>query len=593
MPIKKQMTVLGLIFLLAATTLSGCSATPDRSPRVSPDWSRGLRLGQGYLNQPVAMAVDDEQAVHLTWCGWGEDGSSRLHYVTLDRQARVSTEKDLDIPVSRPRRPQLLFDATGKLHLAWIAYAGEEDSVFHAVVGPGGEVTAGPQRLSPAGQDVERFQLYRDAEGRASVVWGNTAKASPGLYQLTFDDSGNPAGQAILIVPDGNAPAAQVDNDGTLHLMWLKEATSGTGDLCYAAFPRSQITPTSGIKLTQLVVEPGIILEGPRLGLDDTHVYAFWSLERRGGGLQGPSAEAWYLSFPVGHPAESQNRRIDLPITSQPEYAAHHGPYGYANLSYLDPRQTIYGSYFVYMPAVVPGQREELPVMLIVMVSTRTKARPQPVMAVFSHGEIKGYQLVAFTNSLSTQPNVVADNDANLYTTWSDQAGAWEFQVYYATTAPTAAAWLNRTSTEDILNGTLALILSVFSGLGLLPWTGAGILPALIWVVIYYALTGEDDLSSRKCQIALGIATLLYLIAKIVFLSPVLMYVPGLDQVPERFHSLLVLGVPVIILGIALGAVYVYRRRAEHATIFPAFFVLIIADVALTLIVYSPGMFRQ
>ena len=593
MSTHKRAMVPVLISLLAVIILSGCSVNTDRSPRVSPDWSRGLRLGYGYLNQPVAMAVDETQTVHLVWCAWGEDGTSRLHYVALDRQARVSTEQDLDIPVSHPRRPQLLFDDAGELHLVWIARSEEGDSIFHAVIGPDGEVAAGPQRLAPSDQEVDRFQLYGDATGHASVVWANISEVKPGIYQLSLDESDGPLEQATLIIPDGHTPSAQVDSTGTLHLIWLKEVTFDQEDLYYAAFPHSQVTPTPGVKLARLVVGQSVILAGPKLGLDDTTVYVFWSLERRGGGLQGAGAEAWYLSFPLGRPAESKRQQIKLPTTSQPSYAAHQGPYNYTSLHYLDSQETIYGSDFVYMPAVVPGQREELPVMLMVKISTRTKARPQPVMAVFADGVLTGYQLVALTDSASTQPNVVADNDANLHATWTDLGGAWEFQVYYATTAPTAAAWLNRTSTADVLNRAFDLIWGVLSGISLIPVTGVWIMPALIWTVIYYVLTGEDDLSFWKAKIGLGTAVLVYLAAKLILLPSFLLYVPGLDQVPEQFASLLVLGVPLLIMGIALGAVYVYQRRAEHATLFPAFFVLVLTDVVLTLIVYSPSIFRQ
>ena len=591
---KKRMMVLILPALLAAVVgLSSCNVSPDRSPKVSSDWSRGLRLGHGYLNQPVALAVDEAQTVHLAWCGWGEDGSSRLHYVSLDRRGRVTVEHDLDIPVSRPSRPQLLFDGAGRLHLAWIANSDGEDSLYHAMIGPGGEVTAGPQRLPPAEHELDRFQLYRDAVGQAAVVWANIAKSGPGIYQLTVDENGNPLGQAVLVAPDGHTPTAQVDNAGTLHLMWLKGIAYAQEALYYAAFPHSQIAPVSGIQLTELIVEQGLLLEGPRLGLDTGHVYAFWSIERRGGGLEGPRAEAWYLSFPVNDPTANIRHKIDLPATSQPDYTAHQGPYNYSRLSYLPPGQTIYGSDFVYMPAVVTGQREELPVMFIVMLRTRTEVLPQPVLAVFADGQLKGYQLVALTKSLSTQPSIAADSNAGLHAAWADLAGAWDFEIYYATTAPAAAAWLNRTSSADILDGALALGLSMLSGIGLIPLTGVWILPALIWLVTYYAVTGQDDLALRKPKIGLGIGALIYLLAKLVFVPSFLLYVPGLDQLPERWHNLVILGVPLLILSIALGAVKIYWRRSERPTLFPAFFVLILCDAALTLLVYSPGIFPR
>jgi hypothetical protein len=91
--------------------------------------------------------------------------------------------------------------------------------------------------------------------------------------------------------------------------------------------------------------------------------------------------------------------------------------------------------------------------------------------------------------------------------------------------------------------------------------------------------------------VALGITIALYMGAKLVLLPNFLLYVPLLDQVPPHLHSVWILGVPLIILALALAAMYVYIRRAERATLFLAFFVFALTDALLSLAIYASSFF--
>jgi hypothetical protein len=61
--------------------------------------------------------------------------------------------------------------------------------------------------------------------------------------------------------------------------------------------------------------------------------------------------------------------------------------------------------------------------------------------------------------------------------------------------------------------------------------------------------------------------------------------------VPPQLSSALVSGVPLLILALAFAAIYAYTRRAERATLFPAFLIFAVTDTLLSLVIYAPGIF--
>ncbi len=559
--------------------LGGCDVTSDRSDKPSPDWSRGLRIGVASLNQPVALQIDRESHAQLVWYTKKEE-VGKLHYAQLDDQAKVVVERDLEIPLSDPHNPQLLLDRRGNMHLACLAREdGPEDdmkSLFHFLLGYDGTVLSEPTRLSLPGRGVESYQMCLGQDGQVEVFWSN----KEGIYHLGLDERGDVISPPTLIIPLGTKLSAQVDSSDNIHLTWVQESSPQSRELYYAVLQglgqRPSPNDVEGVRLTQFGAGASAALYGPVLGLDMDNVYIFWALEQRAGLEQG-TAQSYYVSFPLGQPS---------PVTPT--------------------RISIVNSDFVTMPSVVGGQRNELAVMFTVWLGpsdlqyTATEspallsvAKPtmQIVMAVFTEAEMTGYQLAAKTGSISLQSNLVADPASNLHLAWLDAAGFGQYDVYYASTSPQAEIWLDRTSPQDVLLKAADLALGMLSGVALFPLVLLWLFLPLLWLVLFYIFVGEEELGLRRVKVALGIAIALYMGAKLVLLPSSLLHIPFLDHVSPQLSSSLVSGMPFIISALALAAIYAYTRRAERATLFPAFLVFALTDTLLSLAIYAPSIF--
>jgi hypothetical protein len=150
---------------------------------------------------------------------------------------------------------------------------------------------------------------------------------------------------------------------------------------------------------------------------------------------------------------------------------------------------------------------------------------------------------------------------------------------------------LDRTSSEDLALGAGELVFGVFSGLGLLPIAGVWTFPAMVWVVVFFIATGREEMLRRGTQIGFAVAVLIYVGVKILLLPGLFVGTPFLHRVPAAWAIVLGIGVPSVLLALALAVVYLYVRRAERATIFVAYLFFALTDVALTLTLYSPGFF--
>lgn len=562
----------GILFVILLI-LGGCDATSDRSAKPSSDWSRGLRLGVASMNQPVALQIDGEGHAHLVWYTTTEE-ISKLHYAQLGDQGKVVVDRDLDIPLSDPHRPQLLLDKRGNMHLALLAREGGVKSLFHFLLDYNGEALSQPTRLSLPGKEVEHYQICLGQEGRVEVFWSD----KEGIYHLGLDERGDVISSPTLIVSQGINPSAQVDHSGTIHLAWVKESLSQAQTLHYATFQVPELIRET--ELARLGMMPEAALYGPVLGLDMDNIYIFWAIEQRSG-LQVGTAQSHYVSFPLGQPSRLTPTRIN-----------------------------IVNSDFVTMPSVAGGQRNEVAAAFNVHVSSGFKAyfeqskmvemgsvgvgfRPQMqlAMAVFTEGKMKSYQLAAETGSASLRPNLVADPASNLHLTWLDTAGFGRYDVYYASTSPQAKAWLDRTSPQDVLLKVADLALGMLSGIALLPFVVLWTFLPLLFLVLFYVFAGAEELEMKRVKVALGIAITLYTVAKLASLPSSLLHFPFLDQVSPQLSSALVSGMPLIILALALAAIYAYTRRSERATLFPAFLVFALTDASLSLLIYAPSIF--
>mgnify|MGYP005846237183 CR=1 FL=1 len=600
---RKSLRVTFLVFLLLAA--AGCSLTPTRSTKVADNWSRGLRLGAASVPQPVALAVSDRgERVHLAWSLKKEEGRTALCYVQLNGQGQVTAERDLTGSLLLPRESQLVVDGGGTLHLLGLArlHSGEPDGLYHVPLNLEGEPLATPTRLSAADEKVAHFQALPGRGGEVLLFWASKEGTSPGVYYRRLEAGTAGGGAATLVVPEGTNPTFQVDAQGGIHLAWLQARRGDEWEVRYAFFPNGQVGPVEGMPLTTFFKALGTLLQRPDLGLDEGWVYVFWSLEYRSG-LNAGSAETDWVTFPVGHPEQSKVSRVMLPgaATGLPLRRGGTPTWQFritqATGKVLPdmielPSEGVQGpSDYVYMPTVAPGQEGQLLVGLSLMVQYRTRSNVQPALALFADGRLVAYQIAGQTRDFSLYPHLLTDEKGDLHLAWMDQAEFGRYEVYYATTAEAARAELDRLDATDVAVGVFDTVWGMLSGLTLIPIFVSILFLPLLWVGAYYVLGPEDDLEEKAAKIALAVALLLYLGAKLVVLGPMLAQVPFVSQIPSALAPLWLWGMPLLLLILAALALFFYVRRAGRPSLFGGFFVFVITDALLTLLAYGPAFF--
>jgi hypothetical protein len=588
--IKRPCHILFIILLAFTLLLSGCSVESDRSDKPSPDWSRGLRLGQSNLRQPVALQVDANKHVHLVWCDEG------LYYARLDAQAHILTNEPLPIDLPQPRKPQLLVDNQDRLHLAWLIRDQEVQKLYHVPIDPQGKPGT-PLLLSWENEDISSFQMYLSPAGKVTFIWASELENGiRGLVHTTLQDPSRPT----TLVQHGIDPHVLVDNAGTVHLAWLRPRGLTSRTVYYATLedeeddtPNLKLVPENGQKLTDFEFSEGAIYSGPIIGVDTHTVYVIWAVRNLGGGLTPTAAFSYYISFKPGEASATHPQTIRLPSEFRPTYEDRTAPYGFTKLASLSPAKLAYSSDFVDSPATVTSQKAELPITFSLLTRSTAESQIQLATVILAQGTQVGYQLASKTTNASLTPSLAADSDTNLHLAWIDTAGFKEYEVYYASNAPQAKGWLDRTSADDLALGAARLIFGVLSGLGLLPIAGIWSFPAMVWVVVFFIVSGQEELERTPARVGFAISVVIYVAIKVLLLPGLFAGTPFLYQVPPALSTVIGIAVPVIILALALTAVYIYYRRAERATILKAYFVLALTDVLLTLILYGPGFFGQ
>ncbi|MFQ6000246.1 MAG: hypothetical protein ACE5LG_01095 [Anaerolineae bacterium] len=570
---SKREGFLTLLFLLGVA-LGGC-AGPRTTPRASPDWSKGQPVGMSALNNPVAIQAG-EGVVYLTWV----DGEHRLHWARLDEKGQVVADKSLDLPTRSSQKPRLLLGPLGRLHLFWIASKEEGQGLYYVQLNPSGEVISDPLLLSLPGMEVGYVTSGLSAQGQIELFWSQSAYGSPGVYNLTIDPGSLVASPNALIAPQGIAPTLQVDQEGTLHLSWFEEPTHDTRQIYYATFDPERRVLGEVARVAEVVLRGGQIMVGPVLGLDLKNCYIFWSIEQRGRAVGG---DTFYASFPLGRPAESVVMELRVPPTKRPRYDSYAGEYAYHLLA----SQEGATSTFLSRPWVVDGQRSELPVVLSINISTRLGEHLQIAMLVFSQGQLKGYQIVTATRMASLSPHIVADPGLGLHLAWIDTAGFEEYQVLYASTSPQVKEVLNRVTLADVVDKGGDLMMALLLVVGFTPVLIAWLVLPLVWLLIFYLLTGEGELTTLGAWVALGVAMVMQLLA-MTFITPggrgLLPFLAiSIPQVAPLFTGWLF---PILLAILGLGAMAFYLWRTRSRSLFGAFFVFAFTAGLLRLFIF-------
>ena len=568
---------------VCAALLSGCAPNGnDRLFLEAPGWSRAQHVANTQTNDAASIVLDDAGLIYMAVIG-SEGETSRPKVVALDRRGEVTWERSLDIALTHPDKPRLLWDGQ-QLRLYWI----DGNSLFGAAIDTSGNVTEAPALLSGE-VNVDSYAIAGTSEGDASV-WFAGPRREPGLYHLA--DSGPDQGP-VLVDAAGIRPSVQYDHEGALHATWAQHpAGSSTAQFFYGAYPNGDYIPGRQSIVVEPLLAPTSALRGPFLGLDRQNSHIFWSIEIRTG-MEAGGSKTSYVYFPLGEPsAVSEPVRVFVPTERDLAYESitdESLPAG--------PRIPLQPGDFAGTSAMRgisanPASEPELALALSSSVEHLWSKSAVQVGALFIRdGLASDYQLLSFTTTVSSVPSLVSDAAGNLYISWIEPDDEGGFRAYFASTAPDIQGALRSLTALDIGRFAGATTFGLVTGALLAP------IAAVLWLLIPLAILaltsplrrGDQQLSSPGTAVSLFLAVAAYLAVKFLSIPGIRDYVPfsAWLPLPEWLQAPLQYVVPVAITIVALLTAWHFTYRRGRTS--PLFFIMIFAamDSVLTLAVYG------
>jgi hypothetical protein len=202
-------------------------------------------------------------------------------------------------------------------------------------------------------------------------------------------------------------------------------------------------------------------------------------------------------------------------------------------------------------------------------------------------GRIISQEIVSASHGASMRPNIGVDPEGDLHLVWIDTAGFSRYRVVYASTASLVKETLNRTTIYEVTDMIFGSVMSMVSSLIFAPVVLAWALIPIGWLVGFAVVTGRTEISEPYARLALGVAMLLHLVAKLLFSSGLLAQFPLGAGLPPWVSSVLGRWVgPLLLAGVSAGLAWLYLRRGRSQSMFVAYLVYLAVDSLLTLAVY-------
>jgi hypothetical protein len=554
--------------------LTGCGGSLARTPRMSDAWSKGLPLGLASLNNRTGLAVEKGGSVCVVWVGQERD----LRFVRLDDRAHVEIDRALDLETNRPQQPLLALDGEGYLHLTWLDTLADGLQLFYARLSPDGETLQNATVLSSSPLEASRTAMAIDPlGGTVEVFWSDMSPSRSGLYHAALDGVGTIVLPQELLIPDGLWPAAQIDNQGFVHLAWQTKDLTGATSYHYAVYDPQDRALGPSMVVLEPGLEPGLLgrptargrFDGPWLGLEDDFVYLTWVLEVREQGSL--SAFTFYQAFPLPplqRPVAASGFTYPLPQVTAPP----------VHVQGADP--TVTGD-----PVFLPGRpaRQALAFYTLAQ-GPRNQEMLQSGVVELQGGQVLGQEVVSATSAASLKPAVAADGQGYLHLVWIDTAGFNRYQVVYASTAPQAQEVLNRVTAGEVLDSVLSFGMGAVSLFALAPLALLWVLPPFLLLVFYFLATQQSDLEGRRSYVVLAVAILVLTAIQVGTTAGVTEGALG-STLPSAMRGLSWL-IPLLTSGVAVGVMLLSLRRTDHRTIFGGFLVYAAVNVLLFALVY-------
>ena len=565
-------------FLIALTVLGSWaySYTSPMTPRASREWSRGRTVGRTPVNRPVALRPAPTGGMYLVW----PNLEDRLELAHIGTDGEVLFRHALPVGVGSASDPQLQVADDGRLHLLW-REKGEENAVIrYALLGADGKTVERLLLLSDPSLWAERApRLVRDPRGRLHALWADRT----GVQWVMLSGEGEVLQGPTLLIPEGRAPAVQVDGQGRLHLAWQKWTERNVRWIYYAV-----LDPGTGVlgepeEIAQVFLRSGTRLEGPAVGLDPEMGYVLWSALD----IREVSSRGRYAFFPLGLPR--QKRVLDMPLVEGRDPSGIWVLEGQRRPLLVALSETVGTAWGeevqVAVAAVVGAQIPAYETWGLAQLSPsgrRGHLHPVPAaweaplhQGAFSK-EWEGEHIVTASNLPSVKPALTVDDNLYLHLAWLEPGGFGQYRVVYASPAPEVKRTYNALTLWDIVDplfrGVFRLALIVLALVPMLiQWA---VLPMGV-LVVYHFVTGEEWLISPRSWAMLGV-TLALEVALTLLLPP-------RRDIPWPFLRWIA---PIVTAALAGGGMACFLRRHQDKSLFEAFFLFTGVHTLLQLLVY-------
>jgi hypothetical protein len=554
-----------------------------------------MRVGTGFYgtDSGAPLAVDADGSVHLVWALRLNAQEYDVRYLRLDDQGMATEEHDLHLSLFQPREIRLVQNGDALIHVFLLAYSesGASSGLYHFALSGEGQVVQGPSLLSSATDDCFEYDVATSSSGAIHLVWTEGTGAERDLYYLEFG-AGSQTSAAPRVIERGvSSPVAATGPDDVLHLFWEEPGPDeDTAELYHAALVNDAESLT-GRKLLELPTGRRFFRTGPVVAFDQEYAYLVWTVEYRRDIGAPAMSEGWYGSLALDSPSSVSARSFYLPMDERPTYVSHDSPLRY---EYLVPSHglTEPGSERMTSPSALSGHQEAL-VTCGMTIRRGASYEHQIVNLIFGDGGLQGYQVAGNTTHWSRLPNVVADDDGDLYLSWVDGLEPGPSDVFFATTVQRVRERVDNLTGNDLLSAALNTAFSAVTGVATIPLVISWTVSPAIWALVVGHFMGGAGVRSPKGYAALAVSVLIYQVSKLYFSPSLLNYVPfsaSVPFLPEGLYFPLQALVPVGIAGVAaLGTVFaLLRAQTSNLLVFSLVFILI--DASLTVMVYGAGL---
>jgi len=578
-----------IILLFFSLSLASCSTAGENLWLKSPDWSRGVYLGDTKIAAPASFVSDADGNTYIILVDFNEETTNYsfdLVKMRVDSEELVHNELSFGV-LQSVKQPELVVDDNNKLRLFWIA----SDGLYTSIISDGGS-SAGESVLLSGSDAVSSYDIVSAPDGRISI-WYAGSRRNPGIYALSGPYDENKEG--VLMDPAGLLVRLRYDEIGQLHTAWVHYPYGyGQSEILYGVYDEGTGRIIDGSSLV-LPVElgPTTSLDDFALGIDDSNVYLLWTTNVHAGPQSG-DIQANYESFPIGKLPNSNNEQpILAPAVYDLEFVK-------SSSSVKTGERVSTQELNVPMTTRVQDFRTNVSPSDELILAFRSpaehlwrKSRQQVNLVYFNNGSLSAYQPLTFTSTASSYPNVVIEQDGYVSVSWLEKVSSEQFSVYFASTDPQFVDKFDTMSTGEILGVVYATLFGMLIGALLAPITAGVWLIAPIIVLALFSFVRRlfpprfrEYLSVASVIIAIGAVWF----TKLAVFPQMFEYIPFSAWIPNisaLLGEILRVAVPLFTLLFSgfIAWHFTYRRGNSSSLYFMLIYVGV--DALITMSIYA------